>query len=79
MPVVEQSIQDVELDVEKAMSVGIIVNELLTNVFKHGISGVPEPRIRITLLQGDKLFEHRACGRLPEQTNPLVMFCQETR
>lgn len=51
---IEHDIQDIELDVEKAMSVGIIVNELITNSCKHGLPGVADPRVRVSLEKGEQ-------------------------
>jgi two-component sensor histidine kinase/tetratricopeptide (TPR) repeat protein len=52
---IEQDIQDIELDVEKAMSIGIIVNELITNASKHGLSDTSNPRVWLSLQKGDKI------------------------
>jgi PAS domain S-box-containing protein len=49
---IEQKIGDFALSSEDAVSVGIIMNELLTNVFKHAFKGRAEGRVVIQL---DKL------------------------
>src|SRR5690606_10796086 len=41
------------LDIDRAIPIGLIVNELVTNAFKHGISNEGEPQIRVSLTRMD--------------------------
>ena len=41
------------LDIDRAIPIGLIVNELVTNAFKHGISNEEEPHIRVSLSRVD--------------------------
>ncbi|GAB3913953.1 hypothetical protein GCM10028803_58640 [Larkinella knui] len=47
----ELVIDQPELDVDVAMPLGLIVNELATNAFKYAYSGAKRPRLRIALLK----------------------------
>ena len=47
---IEQQLDDVELDITKAVPVGLIVNEVITNSFKHAFDkSICHPLIRITM------------------------------
>jgi two-component sensor histidine kinase len=39
------------LDIDRAVSIGLIVNELVTNSFKHAFHGVHEPSVNVSLKQ----------------------------
>lgn len=45
---VEQAIPDKEVPEKLAVSIGLIVNELLTNALKHGFAGTQAPKVTIT-------------------------------
>lgn len=50
-----------DLDVDKAMPISLILNELLTNSFKYAFAQTPHPAIRISLRAlGEKLRLHYA-------------------
>lgn len=49
-------IEPVMLDVELAVPLGLILNELVTNAFKHAFPQVNEPQLTIRLWQDDKLY-----------------------
>lgn len=46
---ITSQIQDVKLDVSKAIPFGLILNELITNSMKHAFEGIAEPGIQIDL------------------------------
>lgn len=52
---VEKDIDDFLLDAKGLQSLGIIVNELLTNIMKHAFRGRAEGIIRICARKGDRL------------------------
>ncbi|GAA0563148.1 sensor histidine kinase [Chitinophaga japonensis] len=39
------------MDIDLAIPIGLIVNELITNAFKHAFQGVAQPAIKLTLLE----------------------------
>ena len=43
------NLSDATLNIDKAIPIGLIVNELVTNAFKHAFSNISEPLIHITL------------------------------
>jgi len=45
----ELSVEELSLDIDMLIPCGLIINELLTNVFKHAFEGVAEPRLSLTL------------------------------
>lgn len=48
-----------ELDVDKAMPLSLILNELVTNSFKYAFGETSEPLLKISIQQqGDKLRLH---------------------
>ncbi len=66
-----------ELDVDKAMPISLILNELLTNSFKYAYGNVPHPAIHISLSPQDgKLRLHYADNGLglPEASAPSSSF-----
>jgi len=44
-----RDVEQFRLDIEKAVPLGLIINELLSNAYKHGFSNVQEGDIRIAL------------------------------
>lgn len=50
---VTQELQSFILDITKAVPVGLILNELLNNAYKHGFSGLKKGSIRISLSKKD--------------------------
>lgn len=53
---VRTDIADVELDIEKLMALGLILNEILSNAFKYAFEGKQEGTVRVSL---QKLSTHR--------------------
>ena len=53
---VEKSIDDFILDIGKIQPLGMIINELLTNIMKHAFTGRKEGLITITLSQADAII-----------------------
>lgn len=49
-------IENISLDVELAVPLGLIINELVTNVFKHAFTAIEQPCLTIRLWQTDYLF-----------------------
>lgn len=45
----ETSVEDMEINARLSTSVGLILNELVTNAAKHAFAGVDEPRILVSL------------------------------
>ncbi|MDW7680265.1 MAG: PAS domain S-box protein, partial [bacterium] len=50
----EKRIDDFQLDVKRLFPIGVIINELLTNIMKHAFIGRDENLIRITLAKNGK-------------------------
>ena len=46
---IQLSCESLELPIDKAMSIGLILNELITNSFKHAFENVEHPKIEISL------------------------------
>lgn len=66
---IEKDIEDFVMDVKKLQTLGIIINELLTNILKHAFTGRNDGKITITIkLKGNRVFsEVRDNGNgLPE-------------
>jgi two-component sensor histidine kinase len=53
---VRTDIADVELDIEKLMALGLILNEILSNAFKYAFEGKEEGTVKVSL---QKLSTHR--------------------
>lgn len=45
------------LDIDRAVPIGLIVNELVSNAFKHAFKGVEQPRIAVSLAQNGRGLE----------------------
>ncbi len=43
-----------KLKYRKAMQIGMVVNEIVTNSFKHAFEGIPNPKLRFTANMDDK-------------------------
>ncbi|SDM39882.1 sensor histidine kinase [Siphonobacter aquaeclarae] len=52
----ELDIAPVELDVETAVPVGLILNEIITNSFKHAFEQIDDPRLTVRLEESDELL-----------------------
>ncbi|MFD2888283.1 sensor histidine kinase [Chitinophaga cymbidii] len=48
---IDVQLQQDLLDIDRAIPLGLIVNELVSNAFKHAFSGIEQPQVRITLIQ----------------------------
>ena len=46
---IEKNIADFEIDAKKAFTIGIITNELLTNVFKHAFGDRQDGRVSVSI------------------------------
>jgi two-component sensor histidine kinase len=53
--VLKTDIEPIVLDLKMAVPVGLIVNELVTNAFKHAYHGVNSPELSIRLRQSDRI------------------------
>ncbi|MFD1145154.1 sensor histidine kinase [Larkinella insperata] len=49
-------IDPIEVDVEMAVPLGLIINELVTNVFKHAFRDVAQPQLSLRLWTDEHLF-----------------------
>lgn len=49
-------VDPIKLDVDKAMKIGLIVNELVTNAYKHIDKSLSNPKLNIRLEAKDKLY-----------------------
>lgn len=54
---VELNVAVRELDVDTAIPLGLILNELLTNAFKHALPQTPDPRLTVQLRAEDRALE----------------------
>jgi two-component sensor histidine kinase len=68
-PAVSFSIQDVTVNLNKAIPCGLILNELLTNVYKHAFREHTDPRIAISISKNQTstnkiqiIVEDNGCG-----------------
>jgi two-component sensor histidine kinase len=46
-------LDDNNMDVDRAIPIGLIVNELVTNAFKHAFDETKQPEIKVQLIQTD--------------------------
>ena len=74
----EVAVEPLELDVDVAMPLGLILNELVTNAFKHALPQASEPALRIALRHaaGSTLvleIEDNGPGILPGQQGPQTL------
>lgn len=71
---VQLDIEDADFDLNRAIPCGLILNELITNAFKHAFSGRNEGRVRISYsrhTQESERFIVEDDGRgLPEEFDP---------
>lgn len=51
---IEYQLDEITLDADKAIPAGLLLNELLTNTFKHAYNHTPEPKLMISLLRKHK-------------------------
>jgi len=51
---IEKKIDDIVLDVKKLQTLGIIINELLTNIMKYAFNGKSNGKINISVSQNSK-------------------------
>lgn len=51
---ITKDLQKYNLDTRRAVPLGLIINELLSNAFKHGFAGIAKGEIRITLEINEK-------------------------
>jgi two-component system, sensor histidine kinase PdtaS len=47
------AMQQPSLDIDMAIPIGLIVNELVTNAFKHAFSTTPQPKIKVSLTRNE--------------------------
>lgn len=50
---IERNMESVTIDYHKALHVGIVLNELFQNAFKHGFHGISNPEIKVDLILDD--------------------------
>lgn len=58
----EIDIQPAQLEVDIAMPLALIINELLTNSFKYGFAGTNDPTIKIKFLGHQFRYSDNGCG-----------------
>jgi len=46
-------LSDTIMDIDRAIPIGLIVNELITNAFKYAIKDIPDPEISLKLIEQD--------------------------
>lgn len=60
---IELDCDEIELPIERAMSIGLILNELITNSFKHAFRDIDNPKIEIKLKHNkDYQFSYKDNG-----------------
>ena len=47
----QEEIQDIYLDADIAIPLGLIINELISHVLKQNYNGIPDPELKITLTE----------------------------
>jgi two-component sensor histidine kinase len=69
---IETDLEEIHFDNSKALPLALIVNEVMTNSFKHAFDGAPEGKIKITLKKSDNLLtlEIRDNGKGLQTTEP---------
>lgn len=63
------SVEPTEIDVDKALPIGLIVNELLTNSFKYAFKDCSEPHIHLEIRPTYLYYKDNGVG-LPASFNP---------
>lgn len=63
------SVAPVETDVDKALPIGLIMNELITNSFKYAFAETAQPEITIHITPQRIEYRDNGCG-LPDNFNP---------
>ena len=51
--------KDELVDIDRAVPLGLIVNELVSNAFKHAFTGIAQPEVEIALIQNGQGLELR--------------------
>lgn len=52
-PVLEVDVIEAEIDMDKAIACGLIVNEAVTNALEHGLRGAPDDRLEVSIRRRD--------------------------
>jgi PAS domain S-box-containing protein len=71
---ISTNIEKVSMDIDTLIPCGLIVNELLTNVFKHAFKGQEEQKIELEMLRSEDNISMRISDNgvgLPEDINPM--------
>lgn len=71
---VDIDIEDVSLNINQGMPCALILNELITNAYKHAFEEVENPAIRIRLVKQKNRIHLKVSDNgvgIPEETNPL--------
>lgn len=64
---ITKNLQEYKLDTKRAVPLGLIVNELLSNAFKHGFSGIADGEIKISL----EVNDNEVVLKVADNGNPL--------
>lgn len=51
------NMESVAIDYHKALHIGIVLNELFQNAFKHGFHGISNPEIKVDLVSEDAFYK----------------------
>ncbi|REE02201.1 tetratricopeptide repeat-containing sensor histidine kinase [Marinoscillum furvescens] len=54
---VNMDVAEAQFNMDKAIPVGLILNELITNSFKYAFDNIEQPLVEVRLLQTDKQFQ----------------------